>query len=52
MMRLVLMRSPVLSNMGRDSIKIHDSFEWTDTEHGIDAVVAEDKHDLKTVFAV
>ena len=46
----------LLSNMGRDCVKIYDAFEWApavlaDEDHGIEARDAEDKYDLATVFA-
>ncbi|XP_060069286.1 uncharacterized protein K02A2.6-like [Ylistrum balloti] len=45
----------LLSNMGRDSVKIYDSFVWApevqpNEDAGIQARAAEDKHDLNTVF--
>ena len=45
----------LLANMGQEAIKIYDSFTWApeveaDEQAGIQAVPAEDKHDLNTVF--
>ena len=45
----------LLANMGKEAIKIYDSFTWApeveaDEQAGIQAVPAEDKHDLNTVF--
>jgi hypothetical protein len=46
----------LLSSMGRDAIRIHDSFEWApgapaDEEHEILEIEAEDKHSIEHVFA-
>ena len=46
----------LLSSMGREAIKIYDSFEWAvavqaDVENGIAAVAAENKHNVEHVFA-
>lgn len=45
----------LLSNLGRDCVKIYDVFEWEaavedDGENGVVARLAEDKYDLTTVF--
>ena len=47
----------LLANMGQEAIKIYDSFTWApeveaDEQAGIQAVPAEDKHDLNTVLYI
>lgn len=45
----------LLANMGREAIKIYDSFTWASEveakeDAGIQTVPAENKHDLNTIF--
>lgn len=45
----------LLANMGREAVKIYDSFTWApqieeDRDNNIEAQPGENKHDLETVF--
>lgn len=46
----------MLANIGRDAVKIYDSFTWApqieyDRDNNIEAQPGENKHDLQTVFS-
>lgn len=46
----------LLANMGREAVKIYDSFTWApqieeDRDNNIEAQPGENKHDLQTVFS-